>query len=164
MKKILIIVFIIIAVIVIGAFALKQSSLDMEVPEEELGGENMAAEENYSTTEENQITDETTITQAGSYELYSPEKISKAENGKVVLFFRAGWCPTCRALDSDIRTHLKDIPADLTILDVDYDNSTALKQKYGVTYQHTLVRVDENGELIKKWGKSETLSDLVSQI
>ena len=102
--------------------------------------------------------------EAGSYESYSSEKLSKAEDGKVVLFFRAGWCPTCRALDADIRANLGNIPAGLTILDVDYDNSTALKQKYGVTYQHTLVQVDANGEMIKKWTNSQTLSALASQV
>ncbi|MDP2789285.1 MAG: thioredoxin family protein [bacterium] len=100
----------------------------------------------------------------GSYELYAPEKIAKAENGNVVLFFRASWCPTCRALDKDIRNNMPNIPSDLTILDVDYDNSTALKQKYGVTYQHTLVQVDKDGNMIKKWMGSPTLDDFVKEV
>ncbi|MBI5405999.1 thioredoxin family protein [Candidatus Kaiserbacteria bacterium] len=104
------------------------------------------------------------MAKAGSYEVYSPEKIAKAATGKVVLFFRAGWCPTCKALDADIRSHLKDIPADVTILDVDYDNSTALKQKYGVTYQHTLVQVDASGNQITKWSGGLTLAEFVTNI
>ena len=104
------------------------------------------------------------MAKAGSYEAYSPEKIAKAATGKVVLFFRAGWCPTCKALDADIRSHLKDIPADVTILDVDYDNSTALKQKYGVTYQHTLVQVDASGNQITKWSGGLTLAEFITNI
>ena len=102
---------------------------------------------------------------AGSYEAYSPDKVAMASSlHHVVLFFRAGWCPTCRAVDADIKANLAKIPSSLTILDVNYDNSTALKQKYGVTYQHTFVQVDKDGNLIKKWSGSPTLSALVAEV
>ena len=102
---------------------------------------------------------------SGNYIAYAPEQIaSAAANGKVVLFFHASWCPTCRNLDTDIKAHLKDIPSNLTILDVDYDNSAELKKKYGVTYQHTFVEVDANGTLIKKWSGSPTLAALVAEV
>lgn len=100
----------------------------------------------------------------GAYTPFTPAKIALAEAGNVVLFFRASWCPTCRALDVDIKDHSADIPKDLAILDVDYDNSTALKQKYGVTYQHTLVQVDARGNQIAKWSGSPTLADLVAEV
>ena len=100
----------------------------------------------------------------GTYEAYAPEKLARAEEGDVVLFFRASWCPTCRALDADIKAHQGNIPDGVTILDVDYDDSTALKQKYGVTYQHTLVQVDAEGNMIRKWSSSPTLDSLVAQI
>lgn len=100
----------------------------------------------------------------GSYEVYAPEKLAKAENGDVVLFFRASWCPMCRALDADIRANMKKIPATLTILDVDYDASTELKKKYGVTYQHTMVQVDTDGNLIAKWSGSPTLVEFVKEV
>ena len=101
----------------------------------------------------------------GSYEAYSPKKIRVASaTHDVVLFFRASWCPTCKAIDADIKAHLKEIPASLTILDVNYDNSTDLKKKYGVTYQHTFVQVDAQGNLIKKWSGSPTLASLVSEV
>lgn len=110
------------------------------------------------------VTPSTQTTQAGSYEVYSPEKISRASTGKVVLFFRASWCPTCKTLDADIKAHLSSIPNDLTILDVNYDNSSDLKKKYGVTYQHTLVQVDKDGNMIKKWSGGATLVSIVTQI
>lgn len=164
MKNLIIVFVVIIAVIAIGAFALSRSGVEMEVSEEET----MMEEENGEMMEEEKMMKdgmmEETSMEAGSYEAYSPEKLSKAENGKVVLFFRAGWCPTCRALDSNIKANLGNIPNSLTILDVDYDNSTALKQKYGVTVQHTFVQVDASGEMIKKWTNSQTLSALVAQV
>ena len=106
-----------------------------------------------------------TMMKAGSYEAYAPEKVMLASaTHDVVLFFRASWCPTCRAVDADIKANLSKIPGSLAILDVNYDNSTALKQKYGVTYQHTFVQVDKDGNLIKKWSGSPTLSALVAEV
>ena len=106
-----------------------------------------------------------TMMKAGSYEAYTPEKVALASaTHDVVLFFRASWCPTCRAVDADIKANLSKIPSSLAILDVNYDNSTALKQKYGVTYQHTFVQVDKDGNMIKKWSGSPTLSALVSEV
>jgi thioredoxin-related protein len=101
--------------------------------------------------------------QGGSYEPYSESKINQA-SGKIVLFFRAPWCPTCRALDSNIKNNLSSIPKDTTILDVSYDNETELRQKYGVTYQHTLVQIDSSGNKISKWTGSPTLSSLLAQV
>lgn len=108
--------------------------------------------------------DDDAMMSAGSYETYSPEKIALASSGDVVLFFRASWCPTCRAVDADIRANLDEIPAGLTILDVNYDDSSELKQKYGVTYQHTFVQVDAQGNQIKKWSGSSTLAELSEQV
>jgi thiol-disulfide isomerase/thioredoxin len=100
---------------------------------------------------------------AGTYATYSPAKVTEA-TGKTVLFFRASWCPTCRALDSDIRANVRSIPVGVQILDVDYDTATALKAKYGVTAQHTLVQVDKAGAQLKKWSGSPALADLAAMI
>jgi len=108
---------------------------------------------------------EGTIIKAGSYEAYAPEKVALASaTHDVVLFFRASWCPTCISLDKDIKENIRKIPSSLTILDVNYDSSNALKQKYGVTYQHTFVQVDKGGNLIKKWSGSPTLMALVAEV
>jgi thiol-disulfide isomerase/thioredoxin len=100
----------------------------------------------------------------GSYEAYTPEKLARAETGDVVLFFHASWCPSCRGLSADIDANLSSIPDGVSILKVDYDTETELKKKYGVTYQHTLVQVDADGTLIKKWSGGSKLSNLVGEI
>lgn len=100
----------------------------------------------------------------GVYEVYAPEKIARAEIGPVVLFFHASWCPSCRRLNADIEKNSTLIPDGVTVLKVDYDTSTDLKKKYGVTTQHTLVQVDQEGNLIKKWTGSSQLSKLISEI
>jgi thiol-disulfide isomerase/thioredoxin len=106
-----------------------------------------------------------TMSKAGSYEDYDASKIAMAAtNGKAVLFFHAGWCPTCRGLNSDIEKNLSKIPNGVTIFKTDYDTQTALKKKYGITYQHTMVQVDAQGNQITKWSGSPTLADLVSKI
>lgn len=100
----------------------------------------------------------------GTYEAYAQEKLARAETGDVVLFFHASWCPTCRALSADIEKNASAVPPGVSILKVDYDSQTELKKKYGVTYQHTLVQVDKDGNLIRKWSGSSSLSSIVSQI
>lgn len=107
---------------------------------------------------------EPTIAKVGTYQAYSPEKLALAKTGKVVIFFKAGWCHTCQALGNDIEAHLSDIPGNVNILIADYDTSTELKRKYGITYQHSFVQVDANGGIIKKWSGSPTLATLVGEI
>ena len=100
---------------------------------------------------------------AGTYTKYSPDKVASAD-GDVVLFFKADWCPSCRVLDSDIKNNLSNIPSGVTILEVNYDKETALKQKYGITTQHSLVQVDNSGNQIKKWSGSPRLSSVIAEL
>jgi thiol-disulfide isomerase/thioredoxin len=100
----------------------------------------------------------------GTYESYGPEKIARAAQEKVILFFHAPWCPTCKRLDADIQKNSDKIPGGIVILKTDYDSEVALKQKYGVTYQHTFVQVDANGNLISKWSGSPTLSEFLEKV
>lgn len=106
-----------------------------------------------------------TPTVAGTFSDYSAEKLSLAQNGTVVLFFHANWCPSCRGLENDINASLSAIPENTHILKLDYDTETELKKKYGVVRQHTLVVIDANGTEIKKiTGLTNTLSQVASQL
>lgn len=88
---------------------------------------------------------------------------------KIVLFFYANWCPTCRPVDAELKQRLTEIPAGIEIYRVNYnDDETdeaekALAQKYGVTYQHTFVQVDKNGNEITKWNGGG-LDNLISKV
>jgi thiol-disulfide isomerase/thioredoxin len=88
------------------------------------------------------------VAKAGSYETYEPASIA-ATKGIKILFFYAPWCPQCRKLEADIKS--QTIPGGVTIYKVDYDSNQTLRQKYGVTIQTTLVRVDDEGNLVKKY-------------
>jgi thioredoxin 1 len=85
------------------------------------------------------------------------------DGGDVVLFFNASWCPTCKRTVKNLEADPAAIPSDLTIVSVDYDSSGDLKQQYGVTYQHTFVQVDENGEQLAKWSGSETAEQIAGK-
>ncbi len=104
------------------------------------------------------------LSSVGKYENYNQDKIAMAENGKVVLFFHASWCPSCRSLNSDIENNLNSIPEGVLILKTDYDKEVDLKRKYGITTQHSLVQVDKDGNLIKKWNGGSKLEDIISNI
>jgi thiol-disulfide isomerase/thioredoxin len=85
---------------------------------------------------------------------YDADPASYHSAGDVVLFFNASWCPTCKEtvknLDAD------GVPAGLTVVSVDYDDSSELKKKHGVTVQHTFVQVDESGKQLAKFTGSDT--------
>lgn len=115
-------------------------------------------------TSEVMVATDSPLAPAGVYAPYSEAAVADAEEGVVVLFFKASWCSTCRALDRDITESLGEIPAGVTILTVDYDTALDLRKQYGVTIQHTLVQVDAAGTLLKKWGNSSTLEAVVAQI
>ncbi|MCW1887940.1 MAG: thioredoxin family protein [Candidatus Moranbacteria bacterium] len=100
----------------------------------------------------------------GQYTTYDASKIAFAKEGKVVLFFNASWCPTCKAVDADIKAHMSDIPANTLILSVDYDTHKDLKTKYGVTTQHTFVQVDSEGNSLGKWVGGDTLKSVLSNV
>lgn len=99
-----------------------------------------------------------------NYSDYVPGFLAKAKDGKVVLFFKANWCPTCKALDADILSNMEKIPSNVFILKVDYDSAKALKLKYNVVTQHTLVQVDENGNELNKWVGGNTLESILDRV
>lgn len=86
------------------------------------------------------------------YMNYDENKVKEAlANGqKVALFFHATWCPSCKSLDKTINAELSSIPTDAMIVKVDYDTSAEMKQKYGVTSQHTTVLIDKDMNLVSK--------------
>lgn len=98
----------------------------------------------------------------GSYSDYDEAKLANADKGNVVIFFHASWCPTCKNANDNFNAD--DAPEGLTLLKTDFDNSKDLRQKYGVTIQHTFVEVDADGNLIKKWSGSSDYSDIVSEL
>ena len=118
--------------------------------------ENMAKEDS-ATTKDNAMMKVGTgyITLAD----YNADK-TKYSGSKKVLFFAASWCPTCQALTKDIEERLSSVPEDTVIIRADYDKETELKRTYGVTYQHTLVQIDNDGKQLTKWNGGNTIETI----
>lgn len=74
-----------------------------------------------------------------------------ASEGKTVVFFYAAWCPNCRATVAELNARWAEVNPDLTIVIADYDKESALKGKFGVTYQDTFVLLDNAGNSVKSW-------------
>lgn len=126
---------------------------------------NANALENGNTNLANTSNPEATPT-AARYVGYSAaaETEARQSGGQTVLYFHADWCPVCQVLDPSIRANLDDLPDGLTILKVNYDNETELKRKYGVTYQHTFVQIDNNANKLKLWSGSNDAREIADQL
>ena len=79
-----------------------------------------------------------------------------------MLFFHATWCSTCQALKRNLNAGI--IPDGLSILQVDYDTEDELKQKHGVTFQHTLVQIDEGGDTVNRWAGSREVQEIIDEL
>jgi thioredoxin 1 len=107
---------------------------------------------------------ETMMMKPTGYVNYDEMKVNEAlaSGQKVALFFHATWCPTCKALEKSINTEISSIPSDALIVKVDYDTSTEMKKKYGVTSQHTTVLIDKDMNLISKKLGARNISEVLN--
>ena len=98
-----------------------------------------------------------------SYETYSaaPEKYSAS---KVVLFYNAYWCSTCKAARDGFESGLGEIPEDLTIVLVDFDENTEMRKKHDVIVQHTFVQIDSAGNELQRWYGSTLVSEISEKV
>ena len=98
--------------------------------------------------------------EVSGYTTYNASSVSDAlaAGKKVVLFFHASWCPSCKAADANL---LKETaPTDTVVFKTDYDSNTDLRKKYGVTSQHTFVSLNADGTLKKKMSGANSFSEL----
>lgn len=103
------------------------------------------------------------------YIQYSTDNFEKYSNNRRVLFFYASWCPTCKPADTSFTQNLDKIPADVTLIRVNYNdpetdqNERDLAKKYNVTYQHTFIQIDSSGNEVTKWNGGK-IDELLSNI
>ena len=98
-----------------------------------------------------------------SYETYQNSGDAYTDTN-VVLFFNASWCSTCKKARDNFESSLDQLPPDLTIVVVDFDENVDLKKQYGVTVQHTFVQINDHGEELKKWSGSISVDDVNDQV
>ena len=111
-----------------------------------------AMEKEHMMKKDEMVKDEMMKVEPASYIPYNEltAKSLLAAGKNVVLFFHAWRCPSCKSLNTELTTKLSTLPSNSIVLKVDYDNSSDLKKKYGVTSQHTLVRIDKDMNLVAK--------------
>lgn len=164
MDKKIIIGVIVLVVVLGGLYKVTRNSSDNKMMEKKMQDEKVMKQDAIKKDEAVMVKDDSMMIKGGQYMAYDSSKLVFAKEGKVVLFFNASWCPTCKAVDADIKASLSDIPADTLILSVDYDTSKDLKVKYGVTTQHTFVQVDAKGDALNKWVGGDTLEKVLSNV
>lgn len=100
---------------------------------------------------------------------FSRQNMVQKSDVRRVLFFYANWCPTCKPADQDLRENVHKLPNDVVVIRVNYNDDQTdesekeLAKKYKVTYQHTFVQIDQNGDVVTKWngeGVEKLLSNL----
>lgn len=150
--------FLIVTLLVIGGVIAGIFLMSRKAPEQNI---------NQAATSDNKpaLTQESEPAKSGQYVAYSPEIFAQTKAGRRVLFFYANWCSTCRPADADFVSNANQLPAGVAVIRVNYnDNETDANEKelanrYGITYQHTFVQIDSDGQEVIKWkgGQSEAL-------
>ena len=96
-------------------------------------------------------------TEPSQYVPYTSGVLDTVQQPRRVLFFYASWCPTCRPVDKSLQERIADLPSDVVVIRVNYnDPETDQEEKdlakiYEVGYQHTFVQIDPQGNKIKLW-------------
>ncbi len=99
---------------------------------------------------------------------YTKESYEIVKDDRHVLFFFANWCPTCRPADAELEARSSEIPENLKVIRVNYNDTEtdadeqALANEYGITYQHTFILL-ENGQEVKRWNGG-AIDELLSRV
>ncbi len=163
-KKALVAVSIVVGLSIVGGGALayaknqnnkkEQEKMAMEKKSED---EAMMKKDEAAAMEKDKMAKEgDTMSKSGSYVTLADYNANptKYADSKKVYFFHASWCPICQGIEKEINADMSKIPAGVTLIKTDFDNSTELRQKYGVTTQYTFVQVDNSGNETAQWSAS----------
>jgi len=159
-KKSIMIVAVIVGVLLLGGGALAYSNNQNDKKESEKmamqkkNQEKAAmAKEDAMKKEGDSMNKDDAMSKSGSYVTLADYEANptKYADSKKVYFFHASWCPICQGIDKEIKADGSKIPAGVTLIKADFDGSTDLRQKYGVTTQYTFVQVDNNGNETAQW-------------
>jgi thiol-disulfide isomerase/thioredoxin len=108
-------------------------------------------------------------TASSRYVPYSKAVYDASADKRRVLYFYATWCPSCKAANEDFTANPNKIPEGVVVIKTNYNDPDTdqeekdLAKKYGITYQHTFVQIDAQGNQITKWNGGDT-DELVANI
>lgn len=132
-------------------------------------GDTMMEKPAMETKEGSMMKSEVMMGQSERYVTYSKESLEQTKESRRVLFFYASWCPNCKPADAEFREKISEIPSDVTVVRVNYNDPDTdqeekdLARKYGVTYQHTFVQIDKDGQVVTKWNGGK-MAELLKNI
>jgi len=174
MKNLIIIAVVVVAIVGMGAYMLSRNSTKSEsmmVKEDttmESKTDNAMMQKDTDNMEKDDKMAKDTMSDS-RYVEYSKASLDKAGNNRRVLYFYASWCPTCKPADADLEANKDRIPNDVTVIRVNYNDPETdqeekeLAKKYGITYQHTFVQIDSQGNEVTKWNGGKT-DELIAKI
>jgi thiol-disulfide isomerase/thioredoxin len=167
MKKLTVIItIIIVAALGIVLFISAQSQTTPPVTSPQPGQNDLLPQ---TTTQPDNSQTTTTQQNTGSYVEYSKTELDQTADKRRVLYFFASWCPTCIPADANFRQNSDKIPSDVAIIRINYNDPETdqeekdLAAKYGITYQHTFVQIDAQGNQVHKWNGGQ-IDELLANI
>lgn len=161
--------FLFIGVILVVFLSIRNTKKTFNLPESGINQTENTSTSNQGTREESVETLTGNSSANGMYLIHADNLIEQYSNQKRILFFYANWCPTCRPVDEEIESNLGNIPEGVVIIRVNYNDSDTDKEekelaaKYGITYQHTFVELDSDGNAVQTWNGG-SLSDILNRI
>jgi len=101
----------------------------------------------------------------GSYVTYADYSgaMSRYDGMAIVYYFYSSSSPVCQQKDAALMSGTGAIPAKVTIVKVDFDTATDVKQNYGVTVSDTFVKVDSTGAKAMTWS-GQPVSDVLAAL
>jgi thioredoxin 1 len=87
---------------------------------------------------------------------YSAQALAAAQNAgqPVAIQFHADWCPTCKAQDKVLQSLKSEPGLNVTLLIANYDTEKALKQRFKVRAQSTIVALHGKQERARLVGET----------
>jgi len=83
-----------------------------------------------------------------TYLLYKEGVIGNGQTS--VLFFFASWCPRCIETDNALRDIFGTGTVPVSAYKIDFDDGGELRTRFGVSKEHTFVKIDGKGQMIGK--------------
>lgn len=90
------------------------------------------------------------------------ENLIKNFDWRIILEFYANWCSTCKSFDKSLEDY--DLPENILILKIDFDNSEELRKKYAVLTQSTFVEINNREEVLNRFIGIINIEDLVEKL
>lgn len=158
-------------ILIIGLLVILGIAAFILYPRTAMQGNKQMNDTSDTVTQDENQSDNNSSPQAGAgrYVVYQDGVLEQHADNKRVLFFYANWCPTCIPVDKVFMNQESQIPEGISVIRINYNDTETdkeekdLAKKYGITYQHTFVQIDSDGNEVTKWNGG-AMSELLENI